>query len=66
VSPVRYRLGFFIAEDGILHSHRCGNLISYKSYVVAGLLKCSPLLSRVDVSVVEIVSGPHQRNHSGI
>jgi hypothetical protein len=22
VSPVRYNLGFYISEDGILHSHR--------------------------------------------
>jgi hypothetical protein len=30
VSPVRYELGFYIAKDGILHSHRCENLKSYK------------------------------------
>jgi hypothetical protein len=29
VSPVRYELGFYIPEDGILHSHRRGNLKSY-------------------------------------
>jgi hypothetical protein len=27
--PVRYELGFYIPEDGILHSHRRGNLKSY-------------------------------------
>jgi hypothetical protein len=26
VSPVRYELGFYIPEDGILHSHRSENL----------------------------------------
>jgi hypothetical protein len=29
VSPVRYELGFYIPEDGILHSHRRENLNSY-------------------------------------
>jgi hypothetical protein len=29
VSPVRYELGFYIPEDGILHSHRRENLKSY-------------------------------------
>jgi hypothetical protein len=31
VSPVKYELGFYIAEDDILHSHRRENL---KSYIV--------------------------------
>jgi hypothetical protein len=26
MSPVRYELGFYIPGDGILHSHRRGNL----------------------------------------
>jgi hypothetical protein len=29
MSPVRYELGFYIPEDGILHSHRRENLESY-------------------------------------
>jgi hypothetical protein len=29
VSPVRYGLGFYIAEDNIPHSHRRDNLKSY-------------------------------------
>jgi hypothetical protein len=33
VSPVRYELGFYIPEDGILHSHRRENL---KSYIFVG------------------------------
>jgi hypothetical protein len=32
VSPVKYELGFYIPEDGILHSHRRENL---KSYIAA-------------------------------
>jgi hypothetical protein len=34
VSLVRYELGFYILEDGILHSHRHGNLKSYMPYHV--------------------------------
>jgi hypothetical protein len=29
VSTVRYELGFYIPEDGILHSHSRENLTSY-------------------------------------
>jgi hypothetical protein len=29
VSPVKYELGFYIPEEGILHSHRRENLKSY-------------------------------------
>jgi hypothetical protein len=29
VSPVKYKLGFYISEDDILHSHRRENLKSY-------------------------------------
>jgi hypothetical protein len=29
VSPVTYKLGFYIPEDDILHSHRRGILKSY-------------------------------------
>jgi hypothetical protein len=31
VSPVKYELGFYIPEDGILHSHRREKLKSYKA-----------------------------------
>jgi hypothetical protein len=30
MSPVKYELGFYISEDGILPSQRRENLISYK------------------------------------
>jgi hypothetical protein len=30
VSPVRYELGFYMSEDGILHSHRREDLKSYR------------------------------------
>jgi hypothetical protein len=29
VVPVRYELGFYIPDNGILHSHRLENLKSY-------------------------------------
>jgi hypothetical protein len=29
VSPVRYELGFYMPEDGILHRHRLENLKFY-------------------------------------
>jgi hypothetical protein len=31
VSPVKYELGFYIPEDGILHSHRHENLTSTRA-----------------------------------
>jgi hypothetical protein len=34
VSPVKYELGFYIPEDGTLHSHCCENL---KSYIITVL-----------------------------
>jgi hypothetical protein len=35
VSPVKYELGFYIPEDGILYSHRRGNLKSYVTFLVS-------------------------------
>jgi hypothetical protein len=29
MSPVKYEMGFYISEDGILHSYRRENLKSY-------------------------------------
>jgi hypothetical protein len=39
VSPVRYELGFYIPEDGTLHSHHCENLKSYTNpaFITNGL-----------------------------
>jgi hypothetical protein len=34
VSPLRYELGFYIPEDGILHSHSRENVKSYLIYVL--------------------------------
>jgi hypothetical protein len=33
VSPVRYELGFYIPQDGILHNHRREGLIYYKNII---------------------------------
>jgi hypothetical protein len=50
VSPVRYELGFYISEDGILHSHRRENL---KSYIVTGIsLSLSHFLLLVSIQNV--------------
>jgi hypothetical protein len=35
MSPVRYELGFYIPEDGILHSHRRENLKSYMDLLLS-------------------------------
>jgi hypothetical protein len=37
MSPVRYELGSYIPEDGILHSHRRENLKSYIALIGWGL-----------------------------
>jgi hypothetical protein len=37
-APVRYELGFYIPEDGVLHSYRCENLTSFLSSLAAYLL----------------------------
>jgi hypothetical protein len=37
--PLRYELGFYIPEDGILHSHRRENLKSYVALTGWTLLK---------------------------
>jgi hypothetical protein len=47
VSPVKYALGFYIPEDGILHSHRRENL---KFYIA---LTGSTLYWRSNVSPVK-------------
>jgi hypothetical protein len=39
VSPVRCELGFYIAEDGILHSHRREKLKSYKENQISSYVK---------------------------
>jgi hypothetical protein len=35
MSPVKYQLGFYIPEDGIIHIHRRENLKSYSIALAA-------------------------------
>jgi hypothetical protein len=42
MSPVRYELGFYIPEDGILHSHRRDSLKSISRNV------CKIMAKRID------------------
>jgi hypothetical protein len=39
VSAVRYELGFYIPEDGFLHSHCAENLRSYSVVLAERLVK---------------------------
>jgi hypothetical protein len=45
VSPVKYELGFYIPEDGILYSHRREDL---KSYIVIALISCFRMETNAD------------------
>jgi hypothetical protein len=35
VSPVKYELGFYILEDGIVHTHRRDSLRSYLDHLIS-------------------------------
>jgi hypothetical protein len=55
VSHVKYELGFYIPEDGILHSHRRENLKSYitlTGWVLSRRCKVSPVRYEQTNSVV--------------
>jgi hypothetical protein len=47
VSPVKYELGFYIPEDGILHNHRRENLKSYIHRHRSLLLYSHPLFIHI-------------------
>jgi hypothetical protein len=63
VSPVRYKLGFYIPEDAILHSHRRGNLKSYTANVVPTSLIISSLMMEAICSSETPVSTRDTRLH---
>jgi hypothetical protein len=42
VSPVKYEVGFYIPEDGILHSHSRENLKSYLLHVSQSIIQSPP------------------------
>jgi hypothetical protein len=44
VSAVRWELGFYILEDGILHSHRRENLKSYVTEIIEDRARLEPVL----------------------
>jgi hypothetical protein len=48
VSPVKYKLGFYIPEDGMNHNHHCENL---KSYIV--LKVCVSVISHQLTNTVD-------------
>jgi hypothetical protein len=56
VSPVKYELGFYIPEDGILHSHRRENL---KSYITNNKCKATSNVYLLGFSPNLIVSLQH-------
>jgi hypothetical protein len=45
VSLVKYELGFYIPEDGILHSNRRGNLKSYTAASVSVSVEKNKLIN---------------------
>jgi hypothetical protein len=48
VSPVRYELGFYIPEDGILHSHRREIFKSYTCNVFGSILRLQEATANYD------------------
>jgi hypothetical protein len=52
VSPVKYEPGFYIPEDGILHSHRGGNLKSYLQCLLTPEISIAYVYFGARVSVV--------------
>jgi hypothetical protein len=47
VSPVKYELGFYIPEDGILHSPRRENL---KSYTISTMISSTSVAECLQLS----------------
>jgi hypothetical protein len=56
VSPMRYELGFYIPEDGILHSHRRENLKCYIRSIARKVMLLSRVWVQVQVRLFPIVS----------
>jgi hypothetical protein len=55
VSPVKYKLGFYIPEDDILHSHRHENLKSYIVNTVHNRTDFFPMYCVYSVSTANIL-----------
>jgi hypothetical protein len=56
VSRVKYELGFYIPEDGILHTHRRENLKCYTADWLFGKCLRSPLLLSLCVMSFTLLS----------
>jgi hypothetical protein len=67
VSPVRYELGFYIPEDGILHSHRREHRKSYivlTGWVVERRFNVSPVRYELGFYIPEDgILHSHRREH---
>jgi hypothetical protein len=50
VSPVKYELGFYIPEDGILHSHHCENLQPYLKIISLVYCLTRPMSKKACIS----------------
>jgi hypothetical protein len=50
MSPVKYELGFYIPEYGILHSHRRENLKSYMELIQLGITMAPIMSVRIKVN----------------
>jgi hypothetical protein len=53
VFPVKYELGFYIPEDGILHSHRRENLKSYTVLFLWQVMQCGLVARQGHFSVLK-------------
>jgi hypothetical protein len=47
VFRARYELGFYVAEDDILHSHRRENLKAYKDFIKQRRMFSAPIINSV-------------------
>jgi hypothetical protein len=53
VSPVKYELGFYIPEDGVIHSHRREKVKFYKLFL--NYVNLLPLRMRYKHSVAQYI-----------
>jgi hypothetical protein len=60
VSPVKYELGFYIPEDGILYSHRRGNI---KSYAVKGQFTTAWKMERQEIVLSSVLHTKKRENN---
>jgi hypothetical protein len=67
VSPVKYELGSYIPEDGILHSHRRESLKSYVFICLVLIASCrTACFSRGQASSVALANRARVRSAVGV